>query len=97
MKEADNLDNNIEQSTETAEPPTHLSRADTSAVHEVANKLLQELQGVPNGYLVGEIVANALKLLRDETNRGDIKLIDYVVYKFDAKGNYAEINPGKGS
>ena len=29
--------------------------------------------------------------------KGDIKLIDYVVYKFDAKGNYAEINPGKGS
>jgi branched-chain amino acid transport system substrate-binding protein len=29
--------------------------------------------------------------------KGDIKLLDYVVYKWDAKGNYAEINPGKGS
>jgi branched-chain amino acid transport system substrate-binding protein len=29
--------------------------------------------------------------------KGDIKAIDYVVYKWDAKGNYAEINPGKGS
>ncbi|KQW22467.1 ABC transporter [Afipia sp. Root123D2] len=29
--------------------------------------------------------------------KGDIKQIDYVVYKWDAKGNYAEINPGKGS
>lgn len=29
--------------------------------------------------------------------KGDIKVMDYVVYKFDAKGNYAEINPGKGS
>ena len=76
MKEADNLDNNIEQSTETTEAPTHLSRADTSAVHDAANSLLKELQAVPNGDLVGEIVANALKLLRDETNRGDIKLID---------------------
>src|SRR5437879_2612883 len=28
--------------------------------------------------------------------KGDIKQIDYVVYKWDAKGNYAEINP-KGS
>jgi branched-chain amino acid transport system substrate-binding protein len=27
--------------------------------------------------------------------KGDIKAIDYVVYKWDAKGNYAEINPGK--
>jgi branched-chain amino acid transport system substrate-binding protein len=27
--------------------------------------------------------------------KGDIKVIDYVVYKFDAKGNYAEIKkPG---
>ena len=28
--------------------------------------------------------------------KGDIKLLDYVVYKWDAKGNYAEVNP-KGS
>jgi branched-chain amino acid transport system substrate-binding protein len=28
--------------------------------------------------------------------KGDIKVIDYVVYKWDAKGNYVEINP-KGS
>jgi branched-chain amino acid transport system substrate-binding protein len=25
--------------------------------------------------------------------KGDIKQIDYVVYKWDAKGNYVEINP----
>jgi len=29
--------------------------------------------------------------------KGDIKAIDYVVYKFDDKGNYTELNPGKGS
>jgi branched-chain amino acid transport system substrate-binding protein len=29
--------------------------------------------------------------------KGDIKAIDYVVYKFDEKGNYTELNPGKGS
>jgi branched-chain amino acid transport system substrate-binding protein len=29
--------------------------------------------------------------------KGDIKTIDYVVYKWDAKGNYAEIDPGKGT
>ena len=28
--------------------------------------------------------------------KGDIKAIDYVVYRWDAKGNYTEINP-KGS
>src|SRR3954465_2895330 len=29
--------------------------------------------------------------------KGDIKQIDFVVYKWDAKGNYAEIDPGKGT
>jgi branched-chain amino acid transport system substrate-binding protein len=29
--------------------------------------------------------------------KGDITQIDYVVYKWDANGNYAEINPEKGS
>jgi len=28
--------------------------------------------------------------------KGDIKQIDYVVYKWDAKGNYIEVSP-KGS
>ncbi len=76
MKEADSLDNNLEQSQESTEAPAQLSRADLSDVHEAANGLLKELQAVPDGDLVGEIVANALKLLRDQTNRGDIKLID---------------------
>ena len=34
------------------------------------------LHHVPDGDLVGEIVANALKLLRDQTNRGDVSFID---------------------
>ena len=29
--------------------------------------------------------------------KGDIKLLDYVVYRWDAKGNYAEIGSGKGT
>ena len=35
------------------------------------------------------------KLAFDE--KGDIKAIDYVVYKWNDKGNYAEIEPGKGT
>src|SRR5688572_11974850 len=76
MKEIDAIDNNIEQSTETTEVPPHLTRADLSEVHAAANNLLGALAGVPDGDMVGEIVANALKLLRDQTNRGDIKLIN---------------------
>src|SRR5579884_512163 len=76
MKEVDGIDNNIEQSQETAEDPTVLSREDLSHVHDAAAKLIEQLADVPEGDLVGEIVANAMKLLRDRTNRGDIKLID---------------------
>ena len=78
MKEADTVDNNnnLEQSQETTEPPVVVSRAKLGRVHELASQLIDALQEVPEGDLVGEIVANALKLLRDRTNRGDIKLID---------------------
>src|SRR6187402_158207 len=68
MKELDTQDNNIEQSQETTEASPPVSRDDLQAVHELAAPLMREL--------AGEIIANALKLLRDETNRGDIKLID---------------------
>src|SRR5215204_2273220 len=76
MKEIDTQDNNIEQSQESTEAPPQVSRDDLSAVHDLAAPLIAELGKLPNGDLVGEIIANALKLLRDETNRGDIKLID---------------------
>src|SRR5687768_16628561 len=76
MREADNLDNNIEQSQETAAAAVTVSREDLSEVHAAASELINRLQDVPEGDLVGEIIANALKLLRDQTNRGDIKLID---------------------
>lgn len=76
MKEADQLDNNIEQTQESTTPATVVSRHDLSDVHSIANDLLVALSRVPDGDLVGEIVANSLKLLRDNTNRGDIKLIN---------------------
>ena len=47
-----------------------------SHVHDLASNLIDALHEIPDGDLVGEIIANALKLLRDQTNRGDIKLID---------------------
>src|SRR3954468_1338084 len=76
MRETDNIDNNLEQSQETVQPAHALSREDLNDVHAAASELITKLQEVPDGDLVGEIIANALKLLRDQTNRGDIKLID---------------------
>src|SRR5215218_2299095 len=74
MRETDNIDNNLEQSQETVQPAHALSREDLSEVHAAASELITKLQEVPEGDLVGEIIANALKLLRDQTNRGDITL-----------------------
>ena len=76
MKDLDTADNNIEQSQETTEPPVVVDRQDLEDIHELAARMIDLLREVPQGDLVGEIVANALKLLRDKTNRGDVKLID---------------------
>jgi uncharacterized protein (TIGR00730 family) len=76
MKETDTVDNNLEQSQESTQPATVLSIDQLGDVHAAGAKLVEALHNVPDGDLVGEIVANALKLLRDQTNRGDMKLID---------------------
>ena len=76
MKEADQIDNNLEQSQETTQAPTKLKRQDLDEVHALAAELVSRLESVPDGDMVGEVIANALKLLRDQTNRGDIKLIN---------------------
>ncbi|MCS7034311.1 MAG: LOG family protein [Phycisphaerae bacterium] len=76
MKEIDTVDNNIEQSQETAERPHPRSRADLSEIHAAANTLVEALRKVDDGDLVAELVANSIKLLRDDTNRGDIKLVN---------------------
>ena len=77
MKEQDGLDSNhIEQSQESAEPAHVISREQLEDVHATASQLIDQLKTVSDGDLVGEILANSLKLLRDHTNRGDIKLID---------------------
>src|SRR5687767_4300319 len=67
---------NVEQSQETISSPNVVPREQLDGVHRVASQLIDELRSVPDGDLVGEIIANALKLLRDQTNRGDIKLIN---------------------
>ncbi len=65
-----------EQSQEPTEEAHVVSRADLAAVQEPAQRLIDQLRDLPDGDLVGEIIDNALKLLRDKTNRGDIKLMN---------------------
>lgn len=76
MKESDLDTQNIEQTQETTETRHIAGRDDLAAAHEAANKLMLELEKLDDGDLIGEVVAVALKLLRDDTNRGDLKLVN---------------------
>lgn len=76
MKESDELNHYSEQSQESISPSVKVSRADLKSVHPLASRLIDELRELPDGDIIGEIVANAIKLMRDSTNRGDLKLID---------------------
>jgi uncharacterized protein (TIGR00730 family) len=75
MKDRDPADDS-EQSQETAEPPLVVSRDDLAGVQTLSQQLINQLRDIPDGDMVSEIVDNAMKLLRDQTNRGDIKLIN---------------------
>jgi uncharacterized protein (TIGR00730 family) len=65
-----------EQTRQTVQAPNVLSRTELEDIHQTANKLVGQLAKVPDGDLVGQMVANALMLLRNQTNRGDLKLIN---------------------
>lgn len=76
MEKPDLSDTSIEQSQETAEPPVAVTAEQLTQVQHLAEQLMRALESVDDGDMVAEIVENGLKLLRDKTNRGDIKLIN---------------------
>jgi len=61
------------------------SQAATKAKSTDAKKVMEAIKGGEWDTVLGKLSFDA---------KGDIKVIDYVVYKWDAKGNYAEINKG---
>jgi uncharacterized protein (TIGR00730 family) len=76
MIEADKSDHTLEQTQETAQPPTVVEREELADAHHAANELLLALARIPDGDLISDMVSNAIKLLRDRTNRGDLKLVN---------------------
>ena len=72
----DTFAENLEQTQESTQKPTVVPRQDLSAVYHLAERLQRELEKVPDGDMVAEIIDTSLKLLRDQTNRADIKLIN---------------------
>ena len=66
----------LEQSQESTEPRESLGTGELAEVFDLADSLRDELSKHRHGDLVGQIVGTAVKLLRDKTNRGDLKLIN---------------------
>ena len=66
----------MEQASESMTAPTAVTRSDYSQLLPMAQQLIDELRNVDDGDLVGDMIATCLKLLRDGTNRGDLKLLD---------------------
>jgi uncharacterized protein (TIGR00730 family) len=75
MSESDGTEQ-VEETQETTEAPHVISQSRLQEVQQLADGLIRQLRDLPDGDMVGEIIANSLKLLRDQTNRGDIKLIN---------------------
>ena len=67
---------NLEQTQESAEKPHHFTMTDLREVQGLATQLADKLANIPDGDLLGEMVLNTMKLLRDRTNRGDLKLLN---------------------
>lgn len=67
---------NLEQTQETAERPRLVPQDQFAGLRRQAEELQETLLDLPEGDLVGQMVENSLKLLRDQTNRGDVKLIN---------------------
>jgi uncharacterized protein (TIGR00730 family) len=66
----------IDASQESYQRPTTASPEQLASILAKADDLVTELDTISGGDIVGTIVQNAIKLLRDQTNRGDMKLMN---------------------
>ncbi len=76
MEKTDDFVENLEQTQESIETPHKVADGELADVQAMAGQLVSRLRDVPDGDLVAEMVETAMKLLRDQTNRGDMKLIN---------------------
>ena len=70
---------NLEQTQESAEPARQLTKGDLKPAETMLHELQTVLADIPEGDLAWQIAETAIKLLRDQTNRGDVKLITKAV------------------
>ncbi|HQY87406.1 MAG TPA: TIGR00730 family Rossman fold protein [Tepidisphaeraceae bacterium] len=76
---ADPIQPDIEATQETYDRPSQASQQQMADINAQADKLIELLEKVSEGDQVADIVTNGIKLLRDSTGRGDMKLISKAV------------------
>lgn len=76
MNRNDDFAQSLEQSQESTRPPHHPAESELADVQRMADQLVERLAAVTDGDIAGEILQTAMKLLRDQINRGDLKLIN---------------------
>ncbi len=70
---------NLEQTQESAERPRQLGQGELAPAEAMIHQLQAVMQDIPEGDLAWQIAETGIKLLRDQTNRGDVKLITKAV------------------
>ena len=78
MEPTDYTDN-LEQTQESAERPRQLDKGELVPAEALVRELQAAIENIPEGDLAWQIAETAIKLLRDQTNRGDVKLITKAV------------------
>jgi hypothetical protein len=65
-----------EAAQESTQPATSVNRAQLKALQRLAARLINEVEQLPDGDLVGQMIVTAVRLMRDDTNRADLKLLN---------------------
>ena len=66
----------VEDTLETQEPTVAVGRDQMGEVHDAATTLMNAVAKLPGGDQINEMLVTSLKLLRDNNNRADLKLIN---------------------
>jgi uncharacterized protein (TIGR00730 family) len=71
-----NPSHSSEAAQETTERASTIDHDESKKLHKAATRLLSEVEQLPDGDLISQMIVTSLRLLRDETNRADLKLLN---------------------
>lgn len=74
--QTEDIATSTEATQESTQSPSPISRDQMKVVHRAATRLLREVEQMPDGDMVSQMIVTTLRLLRDDTNRADLKLLN---------------------